>query len=292
MLMHNHSPFRERSPRVNKKTSKSISLMLVFVFLCLPLPAEGETLLVFAGAAMKPVMEEVNKLYRRKTGVEIVAQYGGGGKVLSQMIISGTGDLYAAPSSDFMEKAQREGVIDPHSVRLLAYLIPAIIVPKGNPQKITSLRDLATKEVKLAIGNPRIVAAGAIAEELFEFNNLSALVKPKIQTYTESVEQLASLIIFGTVDAIIGWEVLQHWNPERIETILLKPEEIPRITSMAIAISKFTRNREQAEKYMNFVTSPESKTMFNRWGYITEIKEAREYAPYARIEGSYAPHEP
>lgn len=250
-------------------------------------PLAVETLTCFIGSVTKPVMEEMIKIYNEKTGTEIVAQYGGSGTLLSQMKLSQTGDIYLAGSPDFMEKAKNEKLVDSTSIKIVAYLIPAINVQKGNPKKIHSLRDLAGEDVQLVIANPQTVCVGLYAVEIFEANKLTSLIKPRIKSYTESCEKTANLIALGGADAVMGWEVFAHWAPDKIETIFLKPEEIPRISYIPIAISTFAKNKKLAEDFVNFIVSPGGRQKFKDRGYITEEQAARKYAPQAVIGGEY-----
>ncbi len=86
--------------------------------------------------------------------------------------------------------------------------------------------------------------------------------RKNIVNYTESCEKTANVISLKAVDAVLGWEVFQYWDPERIETIYLRPEEIPRIGYIPIAISKFTQDKTLAQKFINFLLSPHGKAIF------------------------------
>ncbi|HBC73598.1 MAG TPA: molybdate ABC transporter substrate-binding protein, partial [Candidatus Wallbacteria bacterium] len=41
---------------------------------------------------------------------------------------------------------------------------------------------------------------------------------------------------------VIGWSVFEHWSPERIETIKIKPEELSRLSYLSIAITSCSKN--------------------------------------------------
>jgi len=269
--------------------SMKIRYILMFTFLCyFPVsPLYADTLSVFIGSASKPAMEEISGFFTKKTGTEVIAHYGGSGEMLSQMLLSGRGDIYMPGSPDFMERAIRAEAVDKGSLRIVAYLVPAINVQKGNPKNINGLQDLARKDIRLIIANPRVVCVGLYAVEVFEANGLSMLLRPKINSYAESCARTANTIAMGAADAVMGWRVFGFWNPSRIETILLKPEEIRRIAYIPIAIARFTRNRDLAEKFVRFVTSPFAKKILQDRGYIMEENEARRYAPQARIGGDF-----
>ncbi|HPD61384.1 MAG TPA: molybdate ABC transporter substrate-binding protein [Thermodesulfobacteriota bacterium] len=273
---------------MRKKFTKFFMIVIFFVSLIAsPSIIFAETLTGFIGSVTKPVMAKIITVYQEKTGVEVIVQYGGSGTLLSQMKLAQMGDVYLAGSPDFMEKAKKEKIVDPASIKIVAYLIPAINVQKGNPKKILSLRDLTREDVQLVIANPRAVCVGLYAVEIFETNKLADLIKPRIKSYTESCEKTANLIALGGADAVMGWEVFSRWEPEKIETILLKPEEIPRISYIAIAVSTFAKNKKLAEDFVNFVVSPAGNKEFKDKGYLTDEHDARRYAPQAVIGGEY-----
>ena len=272
---------------VKRKRELMVVLSCLFSFFLPSVATSAETLTGFIGSVTKPVMGNIITLYQEKTGVEVIVQYGGSGTLLSQMKLSHMGDIYLAGSPDFMEKAKKEKIVDPASIKIVAYLIPAINVQKGNPKKILSLRDLARKDVQLVIANPPTVCVGLYAVEVFETNKLTDLIKPRIKSYTESCEKTANLIALGGADAVMGWEVFAKWEPDKIETILLKPEEIPRISYIAIAVSTFAKNKKRAEDFVKFVVSSAGKKEFKEKGYLTDEQDARRYAPQAVIGGEY-----
>jgi molybdate transport system substrate-binding protein len=272
---------------VKKRRELMVVLSCLFFFFLPTVADSAETLTGFIGSVTKPVMENIIPLYKEKTGTEIVAQYGGSGALLSQMKLAHMGDIYLAGSPDFMEKAKKEKIVDPASIKIVAYLIPAINVQKGNPKKILSLRDLAREDIQLVIANPQTVCVGLYGVEVLEANKLTDLIKPRIKSYTESCEKTATLIALGAADAVMGWEVFAKWEPDKIETILLKPEEIPRICYIAIAVSTFAKNKKRAEDFVNFVVSSAGKKAFKDKGYLTDEQEARRYAPQAAIGGEY-----
>jgi molybdate transport system substrate-binding protein len=236
-----------------------------------------ESILIFAGAASKPATEEVAKAFERKTGIKVDINFGGSGYVLSQMILTKQGDIYFPGSSDYMEIAKKKGVIFPETEKIVVYLVPAINVQKGNPKNIQSLKDLTKPNIKVAIANPEGVCIGAYAIEIIEkhFNQEEKnAFKKNLINYTESCEKTATAISLKMVDAVIGWRVFEHWDPKRIETIPLKKEEIIRIGYIPIAISKFTKNKLIAQKFIDFVLSEEGKNIFRKYQYFMAPDEA------------------
>jgi molybdate transport system substrate-binding protein len=246
-----------------------------------------QTLELFVGSATKPATEEAAKLFEEKYGVKVELHFGGSGAMLSQMKLTGRGDIYFPGSSDFMEKAKEEDIVLPDSERIVVYLIPAINVQKGNPKDIQSLEDLVRPDVTLAIADPETVCVGLYAAEILDKAGLSQSIRPKIATYAESCAKTASLVALKSVDAVIGWRVFQYWAPEEIETVYLPPEQIPRIGYVPIAISKSSKQPDLAQQFIDFVTSDEGRAIYAKWHYLTGEEEAREFAPQATVGGEW-----
>lgn len=273
---------------------KVFSLLLIPLLWVILSCGEGrgkERLLVFAGAASKPPLEEVAKAFEKKTGIKVDIVFGGSGYVLNQMLLTKQGDIYFPGSSDYMELAKKKGAVFPETERIVVYLVPAINVQKGNPKKIKSLKDLTRPGLKVAIANPEGVCVGAYAVEIIEKNftpQEKEAFRRNLVNYTESCEKTATAISLKMVDAVIGWRVFQYWDPERIETIPLKKEEIIRIGYIPIAISKFTKNRELAQRFIDFVLSEEGKAIFRKYHYFMTPDEAFAYIGEKKpIAGEY-----
>ena len=251
----------------------------------------ADSLLVYAGAASKPPTEEAAKIYEQKTGVKVELVFGGSGSVLSQMRLAKQGDLYFPGSSDFMEKAKRDGDVFADSEKVIVYLVPAINVVKGNPQGIHTLRDLTRPGLHIAIANPENVCVGTYAVEIIE-NAFTAAEKAAFQrnlvNYTESCEKTATAISLKMADAVIGWSVFEHWDPERIETVRLPANQVPRIGYIPIAISRFTKNREAAQRFIDFLAGPEGRKIFARHKYFATAQDAMDWLGASKpVGGEY-----
>jgi len=245
------------------------------------------TLELFVGSATKPATEEVAKLFEEKYDVNLELHFGASGAMLSQMKLTGRGDIYFPGSSDFMEKAKKDGLVLPESERTVVYLIPAINVQKGNPKNIQSLEDLARPDVTFAIADPETVCVGLYAAEILDKAGLSQSIRARIATYAESCTKTAGIVALKSVDAVIGWRVFEYWAPEEIETVYLEPDQIPRIGYVPIAISKSSKQGALAQQFIDFVASDEGKAIYAKWHYLISEEEARQFAPQATLGGEW-----
>lgn len=230
---------------------------------------------IFVGSATKPAIEEAASVFETQSGSKVLMHFGGSGKMLSEMKLGRRGDLYLPGSSDFMELAKREKLVMPDTEKRVAYLIPAINVPAGNPKGIRTLADLARPGLRVGIARPDSVCVGLYAAEVLERAGLADKVRPNIVTHAESCEKTAQLVVLGTVDAILGWEVFHFWQPDKIDTVMLQPDQVARIGYIPIAVATFSTQRALAEKFIDFLTSGQGQNVFRKWHYLTSVEEAR-----------------
>lgn len=246
----------------------------------------AKPVVVFAGSASQPPLEEAAKAFEEKFGIPITLHLGGSGAMLSQILLSGMGDLYIPGSPDYMEKAREFDLVDGEETKL-AYLIPAILVPKGNPQKIRTLQDLTRPGVRVGIAEPGSVCVGLYAIEIVQANNLADKIRPNLRGQVESCAKTAAMLPLGTVDAVLGWREFATWNPQAIEAILLNPKEIPRLAYIPAARLRHAANPDGADAFIAYLKSEEGQEIFRKWGYFTKEEDARKLAPEARIGGTY-----
>ncbi|OPY05997.1 MAG: putative binding protein precursor [Syntrophus sp. PtaB.Bin001] len=250
---------------------------LCLFFFNFPGVSLGRELFVFAGAASKPPTEEAAKAFEKKTGVKVYLNFGGSGFVLSQMTLAKRGDIYFPGSSDYMEIAKKKDLVIPETEKRVVYLVPAINVQKGNPKGVKSLSDLTKPGMRVAIANPEGVCVGLYAVEIIEKNLMpdeKTAFRKNLVNYTESCEKTATAISLKAVDAVIGWRVFSYWDPERIQTIPLRKEQIPRVGYIPIAISRFTADRALAQSFIDFILSDEGRAIFKKYHYFMRPDEA------------------
>ena len=237
----------------------------------------GKTLELFVGSASQPATQEAAAAFKKKTGCEMDLHFGGSGKMLSSMVLAKRGDLYFPGSSDFMAKARKRGEVLPDSERTIVYLLPAINTPAANPKNITKLADLAKPGVRVGIAVPDTVCVGLYAVEVLQKNGLVEKVKPNIVTYAESCAKTAQIAALGHADAVLGWRVFHYWKPDLVKTIMLEPDQIPRIGYIPIAISTYCKQPEVAQAFIDFLLGDEGKAIFRKWHYLATVDEARAF---------------
>jgi len=266
----------------------SLSLLLIHLAGC----GQGrnttaESMMVYCGAANKPAMQEVAALFEKKSGISVNLMYGGSGTLLSQLELSKQGEIYLPGSPDYIIIGMRKNLLIQGSDRIVAYLVPAILTPTGNPANIHSLEDLARPGVRVGIGNPETVCLGLYGIELLDENTLLEPVMKNIVTFGGSCSKTANLASMNLVDAILGWRVFNFWNPAQIEFVPIAGEKIPRLSYISISVPVCTKDPALSNTFIDFVLSDEGKDIYKKHGYIIDLETAQTFAPQARVGGEY-----
>jgi len=264
-----------------------IFLTILFYFAKIYSANRDKEIYFFCGAAVKVPMDEIIKNYEKKKNIKVNVIYSGSGTLLSQMEISKKGDVYLCGSPDYISIGERKNLLIKNSAKIVAYLVPAIIVPKDNPYNIKKLEDLTNSEVRIGMGNPQNVCLGLYGIELLAYNKSLEKVLPNVVVFAKSCEDTAMLAALNKVDAILGWDVFESWYPQKVKWIKIDKNKIKRISYIPIAIPVFTKDIKISKDFINYVTSEEGKKIFRKWGYIFSEKEAKKYAPNAIIGGEY-----
>ena len=246
-----------------------------------------DSMTVFCGSANKPAMEVIAKLFEKEKKIRVNLLFGGSGTLLSQLELSRKGEIYLPGSPDYIIIGNRKKLLMKGSDRIVAYLVPAIITPKGNPGKVYSLEDLARPGLRIGIGNPETVCLGLYGIEILVKSGLMEKVMENVVTFGASCSKTANLAAMNKVDAILGWRVFHFWNPGRMDFVPISSGKIPRISYIPISIPVYTKNIKLSKMFIDYVLSLVSRKEYEKLGYISTADKAKEFAPGASIGAEY-----
>lgn len=224
---------------------------------------QGQSLLVHSGAGLSKAMDEMGQAFEKKYGAKVNFNYAACAQLLSQMEINKQGDVFVGGSLSDMDVAKQKGFSDKHVE--VAYHIPAIAVPKGNPAGITCLADLAKPGVKLILGDEKTNAIGKKGVKIFEKNNLQAEIEKNVVARAATVNEIVTKIGMGQADAGLIFED-NGADAKDIEVISI-PQEQNAIDKVPVCVLSFSQNVELAQAFVDFTTSEEGKAIFVKHGF-------------------------
>ena len=139
--------------------------------------------------------------------------------------------------------------------------------------------------LRVGIARPDTVCVGLYAVEALENQGLWERIRPNLVGYAESCSKTAQMLSLGLVDAVLGWDVFERWDPERIESVPLPPGSIPRVGYIPAAVSAFTEKPKAAAAFVAFlVLLPTTKLR-----HIFTSPANMFFAPQDRLKGAMKP---
>jgi molybdate transport system substrate-binding protein len=224
----------------------------------------AESLLVHAGAGIRPPLDELGTAFEKETGIRVDYSYKGSGCLLADICFSKRGDLYIPGELFYIEQARKRGFIT--GERVAAQMATVLIVQKGNPKAIRGLRDLGRPGLRVGLGDPSAVAAGRAANQCLVKAGMLKQVEKNVVMSALNVVELGIGVKLRHLDAAIVWEATAHLFKKQVE-ILPLPEKWRVECPIPVAVLKFSRHPKEARQFMSFLASKAAARVFLKHGY-------------------------
>jgi len=261
--------FVEIGPASRAWKAALAGLLGVFLLIGCGRPTPQKKLLLYCGAGIRPPVAEAAEVFGKENDVTIECDYAGSNVLLSRIKLARRGDLYMPGDVHYVNQAEAEGFI--LSKRTVCYFIPVILVPKGNPKGIQGLRDLTKPGVRLGLGDAQACAIGRKSVKIFQKNNIPvAEVEKNVVFSSLTVNELGVHIKAGKTDAVMVWAPIAAYYAD-VGDVVHIPVEQNLISTVAIGVLSFSRNRETAEEFARFLTSDRGREIFRKHHYTTEM---------------------
>lgn len=235
-------------------------------------PKPGEPLHCYVGGTMRPVMEKLAKLYQAQTGQKVDIDSAGSGELLIRIQTQQVGDLYVS-HDPFLDMLMAKGL--GRRGLTMAVVTPVMVVPKGNPKGIKSVKDLARPGLKLGMTDPNMSTAGHIIPVIFDKAGLREQIEANIVKRSRGGGQAANWVSIGDVDAAIVWNAVAHLRSDKLDAVPIDPDcalipGVDAVTSatkkvydigrikVTIASLKCSKQPEAAAKFAEFVVANRS----------------------------------
>lgn len=222
-------------------------------------------LIIFAAYIPSIPLRRVAEAYARKTGIAIDVRAGRPESWLPKLRDGEPGDLMSCGAEFLLDMAEAEGILEPTSRRSLGVRRAALVVPRANPARIRTLADLAQPGVRVGI------AAGGCTlglwDEVATRADLAAPVRANITARANGCGALIGLLERASVDVAFGWH-----NFDRVSdtAVIQLPQELQVWRSTGIGIIRETPHREEAEQFLEWLTSVEGRAPYRELGWLIE----------------------
>jgi molybdate transport system substrate-binding protein len=229
-------------------------------------PEEAKTIMVGAGAGLKPALDPLGERFTEKTGIKVDYSYLCSAMVLTNMQLTRTGDAMVPGSQHYMDLAIEKGVIDKDTVTVAGYMIPVICVQKGNPHSINTLEDLTKPGLKVGVGEKEALAVGRLTEKMLKELGLYEDIHKNVVLTAGSASKLVLPLAMKNLDAEINWMATCKAFADKVDIIKIEPNKL-KYSVAPMGMTTYSKYKEATKKYLAFVGSKEGREIFESFGF-------------------------
>jgi len=229
-------------------------------------PSEKQQLKVFSAGAVAPPLRDAIAIFEKDSKVKCDLRIGKPEDLLKEIAKFKKGDVFSSGAEYILDDAEDRGLIIKGSRKSLGYRRSVIIVPIGNP-KITSLKDLCKKDVRIGIAVEGCLKG--VWDDVASKAGLTDQIRRNITHHADACGSLMSLIHSDKVDAIFGWNAFQGVWPDTCEIIEL-PENLQVFRSTVAGTISYSGNVKRSENFIDFLTSAAIRKIYADYGWIHE----------------------
>ena len=220
--------------------------------------ASERTITVFAAASLKETYTEIGKkVEAANPGLKVKFSFLGSQDLVSQLSNGADAQVLATANKSTMNDAVKAGVVGAPSE--FATNVLTLIVPKGNPAKVTGL-DASLDKAKLVICAPA-VPCGAATLKLSKATGIT--LKPVSEE--QKVTDVRTKVETGEADAGLVYTTDAKASGDKVETIKIDSHGV--VNHYLIAPTKSAANNKDAKIFIDYVNSKDGQAILAKAGF-------------------------
>ena len=228
-----------------------------------PSPAQsskGGVITVLAAASLTETFNQIGKDFEAKNpGSKVSFSFGSSATLATQIVQGAPADVCAAASPATMKTVTAAGAASTPTD--FVSNTPEIAVPKGNPHKISGLKDFGDESRRIALCAPQ-VPCGAASVKVFA----EAEIVPKPDTLEQDVKATLQKVASDEVDAGLVYRTDVIAAGDQVDGIEF-PEAQLATNTYPIATLEDSKNPALAQAFVDYVLSPEAQGVLANAGF-------------------------
>lgn len=228
--------------------------------------SENKEIYVLAAASLTDVLTELANNYKKETSTEIIFSFASSGALQAQIEASAPADIFFSAAQKQMNALEEKGLIDSETRKDLLENKVVLISPKNSNLNIKSFTDITNSNVKkLGLGEPKSVPVGQYSEEILSNLSILDIAKEKA-VYGSDVRNVLDWVETAEVDCGIVYAT-DAKIAKNINIIAEAPEGTHKKVIYPISIVKSSQNKEEAKKFIEYISTDKSKEIFQNYGF-------------------------
>ena len=228
---------------------------------------EITTITVSAAASLTEAFTKIETAFEDENpDIDVNYNFAGSGTLRMQIEGGAPIDVFASASQSHMNLLSNQSLIIEDSRKDFAANTVVLITPVDSNQEISGPADLTADDVEtICIGNPETAPVGKYTVEALEEAGLWDELEAKT-LLADDVKQVLVYVERGEVDA--GFVYSTDAATSEPDTIEIKAT-LPTVTpiSYPIAVLSASEHQDEAQTFVDFVTSDEGRTILESYGF-------------------------
>ena len=219
---------------------------------------------VFAAASLNKAFPEIADTLLKESdpNIKVTFNFQGSSTLVDQMKEGAPADVFASADQKNMTKASDAKLVD--TPKPFASNVLTLIVPKGNPAKITGL-DSSLDGKKLVVC-AQGVPCGNATKQLAD--KIGVMLTPVSEE--QKVTDVRAKVESGEADAGLVYATDAKAAGDKVEIIeIARANEV--VNSYPIAATVSTKNKEAAQKFIDAVLSDKGQAVLKKYGFSGPI---------------------
>lgn len=244
--------------------------------------AEPVTLTVLAAASLTTPFINLGVTFEADNpGVTVQFSFAGSQDLAEQLKQGVEADVFASASKKYMDAVVEAGRVTRDTQKTFARNGLVVIVPSTNPAGITTLKDLASKGIKLDLAAKEVPVGQYTLDFLDKAvadAELGATYKEdvlaNVVSYEDNVKSVLAKVALGEADAGIVYKSDVSGDDASKVTMIEIPEALNVIASYPIAVLNDSKNAEMAQAFMDMVLGEAGQAELNKVGFLSPAAAA------------------
>jgi molybdate transport system substrate-binding protein len=245
-----------------------VAALIVFVCAWAPAPARAEEILVSAAASLTDVLKKIAADYQAKTQNTVRFNFGASNALARQIEEGAPADIFFSADVAEMHYLDAHGRLEPGTARNLLSNQLVIVVPADSKLAVAAPKDLLKPAIKrIALAEPSSVPVGVYSSKYLADEGLWEQIKPKIVP-VQDVRATLAAVESGNVDAGFVYKTDAAISKKVKVAYEVPLAKGPKIMYPA-AIVKESPHKRDARFFLNYLSTPDAKAMFKKYGFAT-----------------------
>ncbi|MET8164883.1 molybdate ABC transporter substrate-binding protein [Streptomyces sp. NPDC005329] len=220
------------------------------------------TVTVFAAASLKESFTALGKEFEKAhPGTKVTFSFGGSDSLAASITGGAPADVFASASPKTMAIVTDAGDASGTPATFVRNQLEIATLP-GNPDKISSLKDLTQSSMKVVLCD-KTVPCGAAAQKALDAGKL----KLTPVSYEQDVKAALTKVELKEADAAVVYKTDVHAAGDKVEGVEF-PESADAINDYPIVQLKDAQNTDAAKAFIALVQSAEGQKVLTEAGFL------------------------